>query len=118
MRPVGVHHVSINVSDVDEALRFYVDVLGLTVREDRPELGIGGAWLDAGSQQVHLLEAPPPASRGQHFAVLVDDLTAVVAELRSRGIDVSDASAVGTGLQAFVTDPSGNAVELHQTNAR
>jgi catechol 2,3-dioxygenase-like lactoylglutathione lyase family enzyme len=118
MRPVGVHHVSINVSDVDEALRFYVDVLGLTQREDRPELGIGGAWLDAGAQQVHLLEAPPPANRGQHFAVLVDDVTAVVAELRSRGIDVSDASRVGSGLQAFVTDPSGNAVELHQANAR
>ncbi|HZR14125.1 MAG TPA: VOC family protein [Acidimicrobiia bacterium] len=117
MRPVGVHHVSINVSDVDEAVRFYVDVLGLTQRGDRPELGIGGAWLDAGSQQVHLLEAPPPASRGQHFAVQVDDLPAVVAELRSRGIGVSDASRVGTGLQAFVNDPSGNTVELHQPNA-
>ena len=30
VRAVGVHHVSVNVSDVPEAVAFYVDVLGLT----------------------------------------------------------------------------------------
>ena len=116
MRPVGVHHVSINVSDVDEALRFYTAVLGLEQRTDRPDFGFGGAWLDAGGQQVHLIEAPPPANLGQHFAVQVADLATVIDELRAGGIEVSDASPVGTGLQAFLSDPSGNVVELHQAN--
>ncbi|MFZ6004552.1 MAG: VOC family protein [Actinomycetota bacterium] len=114
VRPLGVHHVSINVDDVGEAVRFYVDVLGLTPRSDRPDFGIGGAWLDAGAQQLHLIEAAVPPANGQHFAVRVDDLDSVVSELRSKGVAVSDPSPVGTGRQAFVSDPSGNQVELHQ----
>jgi catechol 2,3-dioxygenase-like lactoylglutathione lyase family enzyme len=114
MRPLAVHHVSINVDDVDAALRFYVDVLGMAVRDDRPDFGFGGAWLDVGGQQVHLIEAPPPAGLGQHFAVLVEDLDATIAELRATGLDVSDASPVASNRQAFVHDPAGNLVELHE----
>ena len=114
MRPVGLHHVSINVDDVDAALAFYVDALGLTVRQDRPAFSFGGAWLDAGGQQVHLIEAAPPPDQGQHFALAVEDLTAVVAELRRRGLQVSDPKPVGGSLQSFLADPAGNRVELHQ----
>jgi glyoxylase I family protein len=114
MKPVGVHHVSINVRDVDEALRFYVDRLGLVLRGDRPDFGFAGAWLDAGGQQVHLIEGEPPAAVGQHFAVQVHEIDAAIAELRAQGVAVSDASVVGTGRQAFLSDPSGNGVELHQ----
>ena len=114
MRPLAVHHVSINVADVEAALRFYTEVLGLGQRTDRPDFGFGGAWLDAGGQQVHLIEAPPPAGLGQHFALLVGDLDATVDELRGRGVEVSDPKPVGTSRQAFLSDPSGNLVELHQ----
>lgn len=118
MQPLGIHHVSINVTDVAAAERFYVDVLGLTRRTDRPDFGFGGAWLDAGGQQLHLLEAEPPAASGQHLALLVDDLAGVVAELREHGVAVGDPSPVGTGQQAFLRDPSGNQVELHQAGSR
>jgi glyoxylase I family protein len=114
VQPLAVHHVSLNVGDVDAAIRFYVDVLGLSVRDDRPELGVTGAWLDAGGQQVHLIHADPPPGRGQHFALLVDDLEKVVAELRASGTRVSDPSPIATSLQAFLTDPDGNLIELHQ----
>ena len=115
MRAIAVHHVSINVDDVDAALRFYVDVLGLERRDDRPDFGIDGAWLDAGGQQIHLIGATAPPNLGQHFALLVDDLDAGIADLRQQGITVSDAMAVGTGRQAFLEDPAGNVIELHQT---
>jgi len=114
MRPLGIHHVSINVTDVAAAEQFYVQDLGLTRRPDRPDFGFGGAWLDAGGQQLHLIEADPPDGRGQHLALLVDDLDGVVAELRESGIEVGDPSPVGAGRQTFVKDPSGNLVELHQ----
>jgi glyoxylase I family protein len=117
MRPIAVHHVSINVTDLDAALGFYVGRLGLTPRPDRPDFGIGGAWLDCGGQQVHLIEAPAPPALGQHFAVQVDDLDTAVEELRAQGLEVGDPSPVGTGRQAFVTDPSGNTVELHQARS-
>lgn len=116
MEPLGVHHVSINVTDVEAAVRFYVDDLGFRRRDDRPDFGIGGAWLDVGDdgQQLHLIELPPPDAIGQHYAVRVADLASTVDELRAKGHVVTDISPVGTSLQAFVNDPSGNQVELHQ----
>jgi catechol 2,3-dioxygenase-like lactoylglutathione lyase family enzyme len=114
VKPLGVHHVSINVDDVGAALAFYVDVLGLSPRTDRPDFRFGGAWLDAGGQQVHLIEAQPPPGAGQHFALRVDDLDGTVDELRGRDVEVSDPKPVGPGRQAFLTDPAGNMVELHE----
>jgi ADP-ribose pyrophosphatase YjhB (NUDIX family)/catechol 2,3-dioxygenase-like lactoylglutathione lyase family enzyme len=117
MEPLGVHHVSVNVPDVDANVAFYTDVLGGALRADRPELGIGGAWLDFGEQQVHLVEAPLPTNAGQHFAIRVADLATVVDELRSKGVTVGEPIAVGTGRQTFITDPAGNTIELHQVGA-
>jgi len=114
MRALGVHHVSVNVRDAKEALAFYTEVLGLRPRDDRPDFPFGGAWLDLGAQQLHLIEVAVPDDLGQHFAVQVEDLDAAVDELRERGVAVSDPSGVGTARQAFLHDPPGNRIELHQ----
>jgi glyoxylase I family protein len=114
MQILGVHHVSINVDDTEEAVAFYTDVLGLRRRDDRPDFGFAGAWLDLGEQQLHLIEVPVPEDLGQHFAVRVDDLDATIGELRARGVTVSDPSPVGASRQAFLSDPSGNRIELHE----
>jgi glyoxylase I family protein len=118
MEPLGVHHVSVNVADVEAALEFYVGALGFRLRGDRPDFGVGGAWLDVGAQQVHLVEGRVPDALGQHFAVRVGDLDHVVLELRGRGLEVSDPMSVGANRQAFVDDPFGNTVELHQIGGR
>jgi catechol 2,3-dioxygenase-like lactoylglutathione lyase family enzyme len=114
MQPLAVHHVSINVTDVPEAVAFYTGVLGGVERSDRPDFGFGGAWIDLGASQVHLLEAAPPAVLGQHFAVRVQDLDAAVSELRAAGIVLDDPSPVGPGRQTFLADPAGNTVELYE----
>ena len=114
VQPLGVHHVSINVCNAGESIEFYTEVLGLTERTDRPDFSFGGAWLDLGPQQVHLLEIDVPDDVGQHFAIEVADLDRAVAGLRARNIDVTDPSDVGTGRQSFLHDPSGNRIELHQ----
>ena len=115
MQPLAVHHVSINVSDVAVAVAFYTDVLGGTLRDDRPDLGINGAWIDIGVSQVHLIEAATPPALGQHFAIRVADLDVAVAELRDRGLTVDTPFPVGAGRQTFVTDPAGNTVELNES---
>ena len=114
MEPLGVHHVSINVVDVAEAIGFYTDVLGGVLRDDRPDLGVGGAWIDIGESQVHLIELPVPADIGQHFAIQVADLAATVAELRAHGVEIGDPTVIASSLQAFTKDPSGNSVELRE----
>jgi glyoxylase I family protein len=117
MQALGIHHVSINVTDTAAAVDFYTTVLGLTVRTDRPDFSFGGAWLNLGSQQVHLLEIDLPTQKGQHFAMWVADLDAAVAEIRSHGVAVSDPKPVGPGRQAFLHDPSANLVELNEPSA-
>lgn len=117
MKPLAVHHVSVNVSDAAEGIGFYTDVLGGRLRTDRPDFGIAGAWIDLGATQVHLIETKVPPNFGQHFAILVDDLDGAVRELRGRGIEVGEPMAIGANRQTFVTDPSGNAIELHEVGA-
>lgn len=116
MFDLGVHHVSLNVVDADEAIRFYVDVLGLTERDDRPDFPFPGAWLQAGEQQIHLLEVDaftPP--EGPHFALRVLDLDAAVARLAGHGVEVSEAKQIADICrQAFFRDPTGNLIELNQ----
>lgn len=118
MTPVAVHHVSINVSNATESIAFYVDVLGGVRRDDRPDFSFGGAWINLGTTQVHLIEADVPPNLGQHFAILVDDIADAVSELRSKGLNVDDAKMVGSNLQTFITDPDDNLVEIHQIGPR
>ncbi len=115
--PTGVDHVAINVADVPGGVTFYTEKIGLVQNFTRPDFGFAGAWLDTtNGQQVHLIEAAVPANVGQHFALSFDDLGTAVAELRARGLQVSDPVAVGTTgrQQAFTADPWGNGIELHQ----
>ena len=115
--PTGVDHVAINVPDVPGGIVFYTETMGLVQNHTRPDFGFPGAWLDTGSgQQVHLIEAAVPQNVGQHFALVFDDLPAAIAELRTRGLQVTDALDVGTTgrKQAFTSDPWGNGIELHE----
>lgn len=110
----AIPHVALTVDDPAGALRFYTEVLGLPRRTDRPANLGDGAWLDIGAQQLHLVAGTPPQSRGQHFAMLVDDLDATVARLRADGVRVSDPVPIGPARQCFLADPSGNMIELHE----
>ena len=115
--PQGLDHVALNVPDVPGGIAFYTETLGLLQNFTRPDFGFPGAWLDtANGQQVHLIEASVPQNVGQHFALVFDDLSATVAALRERGLQVSDPVPVGeTGRrQAFTSDPWGNGIELHE----
>ena len=110
-----VHHVSINVTDADESIRFYREVLELEPLA-RPPFDFAGAWFALGEQQLHLIEAPGfVAPVGQHFALFVDDIGATMAVLTERGVKVSRVAEIpGVCLQAFFADPTGNSIELNQ----
>ena len=110
-----VHHVSLNVADLDEARAFYTEILEMPILP-RPSFGFPGAWLDAGEQQIHLLEVKEfDAPAGQHVAFQVDDMRAAVAELEGRGVSVSTPSEIdGVCIQAFFSDPTGNLIEINQ----
>ncbi len=114
MTPLGIHHVNLTVGDVEEARTFYSEVLGMTVRTDRPDFDFGGWWLNVGTQQVHLIVGEPRTDTLDHFAIQIADIEATVEELRGRGIRVSEPQGVGSNRQSFLRDPWGNRIELQQ----
>lgn len=111
----GIHHVSINVKDVDAAVDFYVNVLNLK-RKDRPDLGFPGAWLQAGAQEIHLLGIDSGAPvKEQHFAFAVVNANAVHKTLVDGGFQASEIREIPNICRQFFThDPSGNMIEFNQ----
>jgi len=116
---VKLHHASHLVDDIETAVAFYRDVLGMEISHERPNLGFPGAWLSVGDQQIHLLELPDPdgnsvrpehAGRDRHTALQVRGLDDIVTALNSAGIPFTRSRS---GRQAvFVRDPDGNGIEL------
>ncbi len=115
----AVHHVSFAVEDLEASMHFYRDILGLEPIE-RPEMGIGGAWLTAGATQVHLIVRPDGVDVGSnpgrtlplanHTAFAIDDYSAVRDHLVAEGLEVLETGA-DRG-QMWVSDPSGNVIEF------
>ena len=107
--------MAICVDDADAAKTFYCDVLGLTAVATRPAEFGAGHWLDAGGQQLHLMEVAGPNTNPGHFALRVDDLDSVVGEISAAGVRVDKIPhTLGAGQQAFLRDPAGNVIELNQ----
>jgi catechol 2,3-dioxygenase-like lactoylglutathione lyase family enzyme len=110
----GLHHVSLGAKDVDASTTFYVDVLGGRLLP-RPDFGFPGAWIEIGGGQVHLIPSDEAPAGANHFALQVADRDAAMAELRGKGVAVRASDHTpGAGRQAFLTDPSGNLIELNQ----
>lgn len=110
----GLHHVSVTVRANGAARDFYVDLLGL-VELPRPDFGFPGSWLGTpDGRQVHLIEGDAAPSSGNHVAFAVPDAAAAVAALRAAGLEVDDPFDGPGGRQVFLTDPSGNLIELNE----
>jgi len=121
-----LHHVAVTVTDLERAKRFYGEVLGL--REiPRPPFDFGGAWYDAGGQQLHLIVHPPTRtlrhttaidSRDGHLALRVASYDEALAHLRAHGVEVLNRpDNLTPWAQIYVTDPDGNVIELNADRA-
>ncbi len=115
MELLGVHHVSLNVTDLDSTVLFYTDVLGLPLLE-RPELRVDGKWLGLpDGREVHLLVSDVPESKGQHFAFEVASVADTIEHLTAAGHSPSKEGGIdGVCRQTFCSDPSGNLVEFNE----
>ena len=118
----GIAHACYTVRDLDAAVAFYVGKLGLKpafdfVRDNGERFGV---YIHAGARNfIELfkgeLAAPAKGQSYRHLCLEVDDLAAVVADLRARGVQITDAKLGSDhSWQAWITDPDGNRIELHQ----
>jgi len=138
MEPTA-HHFAVTVSDLDRAVAFYRDVLGLDVLAEfavggdafATGVGIDGAsadfvHMDAGDARVELVEYTPEGEahpKGQlnqpgatHLGLEVDDLDAVYESLSDDVATIAEPQTTESGTRIlFVRDPDGTLVELLET---
>jgi methylmalonyl-CoA/ethylmalonyl-CoA epimerase len=98
-----IDHVGIAVKNLDEAIKFYEEVLGLkcTGTEIVEEQKAKVAFVPSGDSELELLESTAPdgpiarfiEAKGegiQHIAFRVDNLAEKLVELKARGIRLID----------------------------
>src|SRR3954471_15690351 len=96
-------HVGIAVKDVAAAIAFYRDALGLEIEapEEVAAQRVRAHFIPVGRSKLELLEATAPDSaiarylekRGpglHHITLRVDDIQAVLAQLKQRGVRLVD----------------------------
>jgi methylmalonyl-CoA/ethylmalonyl-CoA epimerase len=100
---VKLDHIGIAVSDLSESLKFYTDMLGMSLHgtETVEEQKVKTAFLPIGDTEIELLESTAPdgpiakfiENKGQgiqHIAFKVDDIEAALEELKARGVRLID----------------------------
>ena len=129
---VSIDHIGIAVANIDEALAFYRDALGLEVEppEEVASQRVRAHFIPVGDSAIELLEATADespiakyvAKHGpgiHHITLRVDDIAAALAQLKARGVrlidDVPRPGAHGSQV-AFIhpTSAHGVLIELKQ----
>ncbi|MBN8193017.1 VOC family protein [Bacillus sp. NTK074B] len=118
----SLHHVSLNVTDLEKAKTFYGKTLCLKEIE-RPDFDFPGAWYDIQGQQLHLIVDPSSqtlrsdkylSSREGHFALRVESYDDTLQWLKDSGVEVLEKPQSKSGFaQVFCSDPDGNLIELN-----
>ncbi len=111
--------VTLPVSDVDRAKEFYVDQIGFNADHDvRPMEGIRFVQLTPPGSACSvaigegLTEAPPGTA--PNLMIVVSDIQAAHAQLKDKGVDVSDVDVQEWGQFVYFADPDGNQWALQQ----
>ncbi|HET8564021.1 MAG TPA: VOC family protein [Candidatus Binatia bacterium] len=125
MKLTAPDYVILIVEDLDRALRFYTEVLGLSLGHRSGEY----AQLDTGSTRLGLytrsamaktlgrsLTPPPPEMPGFEIGFKVADVDAGFSELVARGATavVPPTDRFWGQRTAYVRDPDGHLIELAQ----
>jgi len=129
---IAIDHVGIAVKELEQAVAFYRDALGLTVEapEEVTSQRVRAHFIPAGGAALELLEATSGDSpiarylerRGpglHHITLRVDDIAAALARLKARGVRLIDEQprpGAHGSLVAFIHPASahGVLVELKQ----
>ncbi len=116
----GVDFVSVPTRDLDSAVAFYGDTLGLPRSVYRPERGF--AEFETGNLTISLINLEQMGLEHHRspnaVALHVDDMPSARATLEQRGVAFAgDTLDTGVCFMAFFADPDGNALMLHHRYA-
>jgi predicted enzyme related to lactoylglutathione lyase len=105
-------NVFYRVRDMDAAVTFYAQVLGLPLK-----FRDGDNWAAFDLGGVTLALEGGAADGGATVSLRVQGLDEVIAALRQAGATVSDATQGAHERRAELTDPSGNTLVLYEPRA-
>jgi catechol 2,3-dioxygenase-like lactoylglutathione lyase family enzyme len=126
---VDIDHVAIRVNDIDAAIEFYGDLLGMAIKDlerfERGEVPFPSAV--AGAKRIHLYPSDEPIDIDREHVCLVlrpdgtdpyEYVDELIAYLDSWDIPVESTEplertgAYGVGWATYASDPDGRRVEL------
>jgi len=129
----SVHHIGVIVQDLDGTTAWYEKHLGFSVLTSFAFPGARVAFIGRGEVKLELFQidgaAPMAPERKEaltnlqigginHFAILVDDIDATLAELLANGVEqaypVSDVPDGSGDRWVFIRDNEGMLIELYQ----
>ena len=113
-RTLGLAHLLLQTSDIERAERFYVGVLGFTVR--KRERFDGTRPLIVTHQGLGITDGGPgDGLQVDHIAFRVHDVRGLAARIRGADVPILEELGPGAyGLTIYVADPDGNTIELFE----
>ena len=119
----SIGHVHLKVSDLDRAVKFYQDALGMELQQ---RYGNSAAFLSYGGYHHHVGlnvwesaggSPPPEGSTGLfHLAILYPtrkQLAEALLRLAEHGVQIDGASDHGVSEAIYLHDPDDNGIELY-----
>ncbi|HYX06159.1 MAG TPA: methylmalonyl-CoA epimerase [Bacteroidales bacterium] len=103
MKPTHIEHIGIAVSNLEESIRYYEEVLGLECYniEEVADQKVRTAFFKVGQTKIELLESTDPegpvgkfiGKKGQgvhHIAFAVDDVNQALNDAADKGVQLID----------------------------
>ncbi len=124
LRPTALDHLALKVTDMDQSLHFYHEVLGLDLLRTAGPNAEGGrsAVLQAGAQKIDLFSRPDFVSADKdrpvgmdHLCLLMDSpsMEQLMTDLQQAQVDIGWGPVQRHGtVSVYVYDPDGVHVEL------
>src|SRR5258708_4873155 len=107
-------HVCAPPERLEEARRFYTDVLGLT-EIHRPEVfPAPGHWFAVGDIELHIGVEDLQIKTIRHSAFEVADIAVARKQLEKHGVEISEEPVIPGRARFSFLDPFGNRMELLQ----
>lgn len=122
-KPIGIHHITILVTNLERSRKFYGEVLGLQEKQDMPDFGRPLIWYQVGPTQVHILPKESVAVNqygdlsslawNRHVAIGIEDFSEIKQRLDDGNLPYCENPNSALGLrQLFFQDPDGNGLEF------
>jgi catechol 2,3-dioxygenase-like lactoylglutathione lyase family enzyme len=115
----SLDHITIITKNLDETKKFYINILGMKINNNRPPFNFDGAWLDLNNRPVvhiivkenHAISSDKPTL--DHVAFRAKNIESIKKRLDQYNISYDEKITPDNQVhQIFTVDPNGIKIEL------